>query len=96
VAGITVDLRRENGQTLPADDADGRAVDERGEVAELEPFLDRLIGAVERAGTYGDGDAQPDLDREVEVEEGRCRRPVARGGLAPGLIRGTYWASNPP
>jgi hypothetical protein len=76
VAGITVDLRRESGQTLPADDADGRAVDERGEVAELEPFLDRLIGAWERAGTYTVTVDKPGFQswvrEEVEVEEGEC------------------------
>ena len=76
VAGITVDLRRESGQTLPADDADGRAVDEHGEVAELEPFLDRLIGAVERAGTYTVTVAKPGFQswvrKDVEVDEGEC------------------------
>ena len=76
VAGITVDLRRQGGQTLSADDADGRAVDEGGEVAELEPFFDQLIGAWERAGTYRVTVDKPGFatwSREgVEVEAGEC------------------------
>ena len=76
VAGIVVDLRREGGQTLPADDADGRAVDEFGEVAELEPFFDQLIGAWERAGSYTVTVEKPGfrpwVRDDVEVEAGEC------------------------
>ena len=76
VAGISVVLRGEGGQSLTADDADGRAVDERGEVAELEPFFDQLIGAWERAGTYTVTVDKPGFERwvrdDVEVEEGEC------------------------
>jgi hypothetical protein len=76
VAGISVVLRGEGGQSLTADDADGRAVEEGGEVAELESFFDQLIGAWERAGTYTVTVDKPGFESwvrdDVEVEAGEC------------------------
>lgn len=76
LAGISVDLRGEGGQSLPAEDAAGRAVDEDGEVAELEAFFDQLIGAWERPGTYTVTVDKPGYERwvreQVEVEAGEC------------------------
>jgi hypothetical protein len=75
VAGIVVDLRGESGAPLSAGDATGRAVD-GARVADLEPFLDQLVGAWEAPGTYvvtverpGFG---PWIREDVQVEPGEC------------------------
>jgi hypothetical protein len=76
VAGISVVLRDQSGESLTADDADGRAVDEGGEVAELQSFFDQLIGAWERAGTYTVTVDKLGFETwvrdDVEVQAGEC------------------------
>jgi len=75
VAGITVDLRTEAGDTLLVTDATGRAVD-GALVADLEPFFDQLIGAWEQPGTYEVTVEKPGFEpwvrQDVRVEPGEC------------------------
>lgn len=88
VAGIVVDLRRESGQTLPAEDAIGRAVDGE-DVVELMPFFDQLIGAWERPGTYTVTIDKPGFETwvrdDVRVQAGECHVVPVRleAGLSP-------------
>ncbi|HUF88661.1 MAG TPA: carboxypeptidase-like regulatory domain-containing protein [Gemmatimonadota bacterium] len=74
-AGITVDLSDETGESLPADDAVGRAV-EGDRVLTLEPFFAQLVGAWEAPGVYTVTVEKPGfatwVRADVSVEDGGC------------------------
>ena len=80
-AGVTVDLRGEGGEPLPAEDAIGRAVDD-DQILILEPFFEQLVGAWEAPGVYTVTVEKPGyatwVRTDVRVEEGDCHVVPAR------------------